>query len=441
MSNYINFDKIPQRLEDIEDLYSILYNSEKNVGLLLPTNIKSSQLGIKTSLCQFINTWYRYTNDQASLHTYVNNEKDIELQITNLCDQFHGLVAIGMAMSKRKIVNKTKTFEFTQKAKKILTERLKKMQGVERDGRFIFDEKLGRPLMLVCFDHLAIDELKFLHWLYEFDFKERAYSVRNVRYFRNLFLRISQSIWIQRISETKKIESLKITVGGILEELFKNTHDWARTGFGANEDVFFETNMRGIFTEVHSGSKTHFQEICKGSPPLETYFNHPIFFQNTKNEAKSSFLEISILDSGSGFSQKKSKEKLTKDKSLNKEFDDIIDCLAKYESSATSIESRLRGRGLKEVADLCGKVGFFKIRTSRLCVYRDFVLNPYNPSGIMSSEYIEEIKTIKSYIKDWINCNETLTEFHFAEGSLITIYYPLDTDITDADSDQLKLQF
>ena len=56
-------------------------------------------------------------------------------------------------------------------------------------------------------------------------------------------------------------------------------------------------------------------------------------------------------------------------------------------------------------------------------------------------KYIEEIKTIKSYIKDWINCNETLTEFHFAEGSLITIYYPLDTDITDADSDQLKLQF
>jgi hypothetical protein len=332
-----------------------------------------------------------------------------------------------MAASSRKIISKSGTIEFTQKAKRIALDRLKRMQGVEKgEGKFEFSDKTGKPLMLICFDHQDIDELRYLHWLYVFDSKEKEYVVQNTKVFENLFLKISQSIWHYGINENKKLDALKEPIGWILEELFKNTHDWARTGFGADAKNPLKSNMRGIFAEIHHGTREHFQNTSRGSKPLENYFNHPQFFDSSDENAKFSFLELSILDSGPGYSQKWSKIKITDEKPIDLEFNDIIDCLAKHNTSDTSSISRLRGLGLHEVAFLCGGRGFLKIRTGRLSVYRDFVLDPYSVNN-------EDVKTMKSYIKDWATCNSTLTRFHFAEGSLLTIFYPLEKE-------QLKLK-
>jgi hypothetical protein len=172
----------------------------------------------------------------------------------------------------------------------------------------------------------------------------------------------------------------------VLHELFKNTHDHARTGTDRRS---LPLSIRGLYSRFYTARRL--EETLKldanGARPnqslhetlnqVEQYAAHFLTSgrqraEGVRQKAPSVFLgllELSIFDTGPGLAATYLKEKFAV-ASVQEQFDAVIGC---FQTGKSSTDDESRGYGLwKVLRDLRAMKGFIRVRTNRINVYRDF---------------------------------------------------------------------
>lgn len=263
----------------------------------------------------------------------------------------------------------------------------------------------GNALFLTCFDHFAgskglldsfyLDKTKF------YDQKEFFFSPFNDRL----------SNFSKSFNKSVAIDNLKSTfydITQIIYELMLNTHEWARSDEHFKE---LSPNIRGVYVKLHKGKIDNLRKKYSNAKALETYLKHDF---SEDSQGLTTFFEISVFDSGPGFVKRNNQG--YKNITIKDEVDIVKKCLTLHQTSASGYQQMVKGAGLDRISRiLSSKGGFFKIRTARASVYRDYVLNPYKEV----SNY-DEIS-----LSDWNNSSDNhFTEYSEVAGATINILYP-----------------
>lgn len=208
-------------------------------------------------------------------------------------------------------------------------------------------------------------------------------------------------------SDSPVLPELKRPLGAILHELFKNTHEWARTDF---DDSDLARSVRGILVQRHDWTREQVNRIAQGSPGLERFVCHSNF---QGNDGRLRFMELSVIDSGVGLAARRLRQAWSPQLPCDDELRACLECLQKHCSS-----SRLahKGLGLHEVMSTLSSLNaFMRIRTGKLSLYRDFVDQPYRANESMEN----------SPLFDWNTGTHQLTPLARAEGVLYTMLIPI----------------
>lgn len=172
----------------------------------------------------------------------------------------------------------------------------------------------------------------------------------------------------------------------ILHELFKNTHDHARTTVDKQP---LSLSIRGPYARYYTSEQLAYTappQLKDGEgndiPPAvnqaenyASYFVRPrpipanVRLVPTPARQFLGLLELSVFDTGPGFASTYLKEEFA-NATVKEQFDAVLGCFSTGRSS-TGDESR--GYGLwKVLRDLKELKGFIRVRTNRVHVYRDF---------------------------------------------------------------------
>lgn len=155
-------------------------------------------------------------------------------------------------------------------------------------------------------------------------------------------------------------------VGAIIWELFKNTHDHARLLVSGQRP---RKSVRALYAALHDTqplTRTSDQESDSTTESPDVAY----FKWLGKSTASKSVLEITIVDSGPGLAARRLGRPLSQSDSIDIEGDAVVECMKK---GASSLSTTSRGFGLFVVLrNLKDLQGFFRIRTGRTHLYRDF---------------------------------------------------------------------
>jgi hypothetical protein len=173
----------------------------------------------------------------------------------------------------------------------------------------------------------------------------------------------------------------------ILHELFKNTHDHARTN---TDRTPLELSIRGLYsrfypvehltallpTDKDKQSKERRDEAALALNQVERYASSFLPSgprpEGVRQKAPVNFLgllELSVFDTGPGFAATYLKDKFAA-ASVQDQFEAVLGC---FQTGKSSTEDESRGYGLwKVLRDLRAMKGLIRVRTNRINVYRDF---------------------------------------------------------------------
>jgi hypothetical protein len=196
-----------------------------------------------------------------------------------------------------------------------------------------------------------------------------------------------------------------------LYEAFDNTHKWARQSFTGKT---FNPSVRGIYGRVYKIEMKNIPTYTN-SEGLVKYFKE-ISLRNPAAYRYLTFLEISIFDSGSGLAQRYSGNSIDS-MNLQEEYSFLIDCLKKHNTSHKEVGIAInRGVGLFQIMELLGrKLGYLRIRSGRMSLYRNFLSTPFYTS----------LNGPPNYSLLDIETNSTIPSTRaYADGTLITIIIP-----------------
>jgi hypothetical protein len=198
-------------------------------------------------------------------------------------------------------------------------------------------------------------------------------------------------------------------LGRIFYELFLNTHEHGTRGCSRSE--WLKPGIRLIYTNGISLTNEGVQGTLQGEPVLSNYLA-------AQDKDKKRFIEISIIDSGLGYTGRWLADypnpDFNENLALNEEYEIFKKCFSFRQTSSFRDN---KGHGLPVVMDRLTRLkGFIRIRSGRLALYRDFISNPY--------ESLDECE-----FTDW-NTPETaitsLTEMPLVNGVSITLLIPLE---------------
>lgn len=262
----------------------------------------------------------------------------------------------------------------------------------------------GLSVPLFCFDH---DKSGRGLSKYFYSQDKQFVSEDNLGF--NLF-RAFQKIGTYNMQVFRKsTQSSLSSFDAIIHELFLNTHEHART----NEDGhYLYPNIRALFLKFHKKQPLKYIEQYRSIPSVVEYFQSD-FKMNESDELY--FIEISVVDSGPGF-VKRFLNTSELNFSIEEEVEIIKKCLFRHNTSAKGLASETKGIGLDRVLQTINNKGFIRIKSGRVDICRNMISDTYeNPKS--SHEII---------LKDWQNNNSTFIGHIPAEGSLISILYPLE---------------
>lgn len=221
----------------------------------------------------------------------------------------------------------------------------------------------------------------------------------------------------------------------ILHELFKNTHDHARTTVD-NQPLPF--SIRGPYARFYPADQLAYtlpppQKDANGNdiiPKLNqaerfaSFFVRPRIAPHQRHAPVGDrrflgLLELSVFDTGPGFAATYLKERFG-GASAQDQFEAVLGCFATGRS-ATGDESR--GYGLwKVLRDLRDLKGFIRVRTNRVHVYRDFAW-----FGDMFMQSDSDIVAPKERLMDWRRgITQKITEgYPDMQGAHVAVLIPL----------------
>lgn len=390
------------KLDDIDDLYKSLYNYIRQgltVNLLIPTELKSSYIGIVPALYQFVFTWIRYEKS-GKLMLDISNPDEVDFDEIYENELIFPLTSL--VWNKNEVYNSTGNINLRPYLKDFNVRYFDKMKAVEAQKSW--------KLILTNFDHLPEDRgiLPCFERNGKFTATETSLSI-------SLKNGIHQVLSFSKYAQNS-YEEIKPHLMGIIYELMKNTYEW---GNKDEHNVPLDPSLRGILIKFYKKTRKALLEEFKNHKGLTNYFESSVLKENSKSEIY--FLEIDVFDSGAGF--------VEKFKSLNKQenFTDIEiikRCLMKHSTSARGLEKDDKGLGLDRILTILDKRGFLRISTGKNCVYRNLISQPYKKLKT------QEVDKMELY--DWTtNTNQTYTQYPPAKGSVITIIYPLTFEAKD----------
>jgi hypothetical protein len=331
----------------IEDYLTEITNSTE-IKIRLPTEIKhGGGIGVEASLIQLIATWSR-SQEEPIFHTYVDNDER-EKGFSKICESFFGIAAL--ALSRRIFCVDGKTQVNKSEA---LTPAKPRMDALKK---LDFQEAFkGFRVNLPCIKSGAFSGL--IEPLYNND------EVTNQAKFKEIISKSLEVAAPQKTTNRAINEDIKSRIGLAARQLFLNTDQHARNDEFGNE---YLRDSRGILINVSSYTRSESSSISEQNRTLEKYLDAT--FRNIKDENRLRFLEISILDSGPGFSGRW----LSKS-SRTIEFEDesnaILCCFKKHSSTKSNHSS---GNGLDIVLNVLHELnGWFRLRTGRAIVEKAF---------------------------------------------------------------------
>lgn len=406
--------EVSQRLSDVESYFVQLYEDPTR-DLLLSTNLKGKTLGTYASLIQFISTWSRVSS--GNIRTYIRRESDSNTQLTNLCNEFHGVVAFYMASAKE-ILSRDGGFSAKKVAKTILDNKLALYKESSPKFRASYEQR-GKAVMLASFDHT---ECEFPPYFYDHTLATGKSKIHSESTFRLLVQSILTILSRVELSKIKGAygrhyrDDIHEKLGTVAKELIENTEWWAKSFYDSAKT--YNPNIRGMLLQFDTHEWT--KERVAVSDPMDRYIAQLKDETHNENQAANQkkslgFFELSIFDSGPGLARRW----LKKDFNLitiSEEYEAVLTCLQENMSTDESGISMMRGYGLPNVLRTIGRRGFLKLRTGRLSLFRNFAALPLDESNEMTQ------KNFKFY--NWSTGDLHITEMPIAEGCLFTIVYP-----------------
>lgn len=376
----------------IQNLYSELASSNDAViGVHLPKKIEKLDFGLLFSYLQFLSTWVRH-NRSGKLHLPVNTTEEA---IEYLDNNEFVYPSIVLAWEKE-IVNSN-------------GENLKselKNPSKEYFNRMDFFDLKGTSVPIYCFDHDKSNRGLSRH-LYK-NFRE---LVNETTLGFNLFNAFKKVGDFNKGAFRSGVKGSYDDFIAIIHELFTNTHEHAKTNeLGYN----LYPNIRALQLKFHKKPINKFIEQFQDYSGLVEYFNSG--FQTNKL-GELYLLEISILDSGPGF-VKRYKKISDYNLNINEEVEIIKQCLYRHNTSADGFRGEIKGIGLDRVLQTLDGKGFVRIKTGRADVFRDMKNNRYHHHDNASEIQLNDFQN---------NSTNNFTVYPAAEGTLLSIFYPLES--------------
>lgn len=225
----------------------------------------------------------------------------------------------------------------------------------------------------------------------------------------------------------------------ILHELFKNTHDHARTKIDRTP---LELSLRGLYSRFYSAAELHNalpsaasnDPHNKNNSMLNQVEQYASFFlpsgrqrqEGLRQKTPSNFLgllEFSVFDSGPGFAATYLKDKFDSS-SVQEQFEAVLGC---FQTGKSSTGDESRGYGLwKVLRDLRAMKGLIRVRTNRINVYRDFAR--YEDMWIKSGD---DIVAPEERLLDWRRglTSKIGEDYPDIQGSHVSVLIPLGTGL------------
>lgn len=377
----------------IQNLYSELTSTnDAAIDVHLPKTIERLDFGLLFSYLQFLSTWVR-NNRSGKLHLPVNTTQEA---IEYLDNNEFVYPSIVLAWEKE-IVNGN--------GENIKSE----LKNPSKDyfSRMDFFDLKGTSVPIYCFDH---------------DKSNRGLSRHLYKNFRELVN--ETSLGFNLFNAFKKVGdfnkgTFRSSVKGsyddfiaIIHELFTNTHEHAKTNeLGYN----LYPNIRALQLKFHKKPINKFVEQFQDYSGLVDYFNSGF---TTNNLGELYLLEISILDSGPGF-VKRYKRISDYNLDISEEIEIIKQCLYRHNTSAEGFRGETKGIGLDRVLHMLDGKGFVRIKTGRADVFRDMKNNRYHHHENASDIQLNDFQN---------NSTNNFTVYPAAEGTLLSIFYPLESN-------------
>ncbi len=207
------------------------------------------------------------------------------------------------------------------------------------------------------------------------------------------------SVVTQEGGMSKQVLAKRTQIATIIYELFKNTHEHARTWI---DGEYFSSSCRGIYARYYAFERLRLGESEFNDRPNQAdAFARKLlreYSTNRKNNVELSraegIIEFSVFDSGPGMAQRWLGRNVT-DIKTQEQYDSVLKCLNKGQSSDPS---PARGYGLwKVLRNLKELRGFIRIRTNQIHVARDFLSWP--TYGLVHSEGMADAP--KEVLFDW----------------------------------------
>ena len=383
------------RLDELDTLYQQFYSHVKadvTVDLLLPKELDNNYVGLVPSLYQYVITWMRYSKSGKLL---IDIDKPETTDFDKLYENELLFPVVSLLWNKNEVYNKTGKINLRPYLKPKNTLFFDKMKAVE--------SLKGWKLLLTNFDHLSED--KGILPCFEIN---GAFIANESKLSNSLETGIKQVLGFSQDAE-KTYNQVKAHLIGIAYELMKNTFEWGKDD---EYRVPLDPSVRGLLIKFYKKTRTKLKEEFKSHQGLSEYFKSDILKENVKSELF--FLEIDVFDSGVGFVKKFKSQ--NPDSNL-KDVDIVKKCMIKHNTSAKGLEKDDKGIGLDRMLTILDRKGFLRIKTGKVCLYRNLISHPYKK---LNKESIAEMELF-----DWKkNSNKEYTTFAEAEGSVITIIYP-----------------
>lgn len=417
-----------EKSEGIADIELLLreLNADGPCDVLVPRRLHERLIGGVCTLIQFLVTWSK-KRPAGSLLTHVKREEPPEVQLTNLILQDHGLVGVLAAQDIRTRKGEVSVKGIAdalayQRLKSMADEQLKSVDELQLEvsarGGAIFPSQQqsesrlpmvqravrGEKVFLVCADDTSYAHLPLLYH----QTVGVPKSVKGEADFKALAGRL-----LRRTAEARRGGKIPKpcldSLGAILYELFSNSDEWAKTEYDGRP---VDRSLRGIRVEQYADSHDVLLKHVRGSPPLNRYLSHANL---ARSDPRRRFVEIAVFDSGPGLAQRWLEKAISEDEPVEPEYNAVLDCLKKR--GTTSPRSH-RGLGLDRVMKTLTQLqGFLRIRTGRLALYRDFLVHPYDPEKLGSSQ--------EPFMLDWESDKREPSRRERVEGVLFTMLIPI----------------
>lgn len=381
------------------------FEVESEVDLQIPTSLKGDDLGGLGAFAQLVITWARRQRS-GTLRTYVpgsvdhtaRDHDDRRRAIENFVQSDHGL--LGLLMSGRVV---------DRQGASLLGEVSRPLTGQLANAGRTSTAKRGRKITLVAADHRSENAPFSLYQPASDEVTNHAIRTRDE--FESLASELLTVIGLGTSAE-RPSHAQEQALGIILYQLFKNTHDWARTDA---HDHKYARSVRIIRSEyVADPLQTHLQHAY-GDGTLSAFLSHDSHKGEARPDAKLDmrrFLEVSILDSGPGLAARSLRALGIENPTLAEEHGATLACLKKH---MTSSSQRGRGNGLHVVQELMTELrGYMKVRSGRLALVRDYVQDPYTQRDAK-----------EPWMNDWATGTRLPTEMAPVVGTLVSFVIPI----------------